>query len=266
MSSATVNAMKSALKLILSRDAQLAVRCALNRAKRDVLSLGSAVTCPICARSFHAFLSFCGRPNEWCPECRSLGRHRLIFLYLRDCLGLFASPSSAALLHIAPEYCLERELRRHRRIRYVTADAMKSIVDLLGARPNVCTSLEALGFRSAEFDFVICSHVFEHIEADRIAMAEVFRVMKPGAAAIVPVPIDWQRENTDERRGLSEQERIQSYGEADHVRQYGRDFLDRLIATGFRVETYHCANRDMEQRFRIDPADPLIIAHKPTSV
>jgi predicted SAM-dependent methyltransferase len=136
------------------------------------------------------------------------------------------------------EYCLERRLRAIPKSRYVTADSMVSLVDLLEVTPAVCASVTELSFRSDCFDLVICSHVLEHVKQDRLAMGELFRVTKPGGAAFVPVPVDWDRAETDERECLSVEERARFYGEADHVRQYGRDYVQRLKDAGFQVDTY----------------------------
>jgi hypothetical protein len=253
---------KSALKAVLSRESQLAVRKAANAAKAGVLLLGSAVSCPICSHTFISFLSFCARLNEWCPVCRSLGRHRLIYLYLHYQTKVFWGGAPVTILHVGAEYCLEWRLRAIPKSRYVSTDSMVSLVDLLEVTPAVCASVTELGFRSDSFDLVICSHVLEHVKHDRLAIAELFRVTKPGGLAIVPVPLDWSRAETDERDGLSAEDRARFYGEADHVRQYGRDYLERLREAGFQVDTYRLADLQIASRHRIDPGDPLIIAHK----
>lgn len=49
-------------------------------------------------------------------------------------------------------------------------------------------SLTSLPFAAATFDAAICSEVLEHIPADGKAVAELGRVMKPGALLLVSVP------------------------------------------------------------------------------
>jgi predicted SAM-dependent methyltransferase len=117
-------------------------------------------------------------------------------------------------------------------------------------------------FRSNTFDLVICSHVLEHVKADRQAIAELFRVTKPGGLAIIPVPVAWQSEITDERDGLSPLERAELYGEADHLRMYGRDYLDRLLEAGFVTHLYRLDDSSLAERYRIDMNDPLVVARK----
>ena len=68
---------------------------------------------------------------------------------------------------------------------------MVSIVDLLEVPPEVCMSITEACFPSNCFDLVICSHVLEHVREDRQAMAELFRVTRPGGLALLPVPVAW---------------------------------------------------------------------------
>ena len=54
--------------------------------------IGSNVTCPVCLKSFRKFLPYGRvnpRPNALCPNCLSLERHRLIWLYLKENTDFF---------------------------------------------------------------------------------------------------------------------------------------------------------------------------------
>jgi SAM-dependent methyltransferase len=47
-------------------------------------------------------------------------------------------------------------------------------------RPLVVCSVERLPFRPGAFDFVVCSHVLEHVDSPRRALAELCRVARAG--------------------------------------------------------------------------------------
>lgn len=62
----------------------------------------------------------------------------------------------------------------------------------------VKTDICKMPFPSESFDAVFCMHVLQYVPDDRQGIAELFRVVKPGAWAIVQVPIDWDRAKTFE--------------------------------------------------------------------
>jgi SAM-dependent methyltransferase len=257
-----INASKQLIKLRLSRRAQLALRSAMNRTKGSMLSLGSSVECPICMHRYLFFLRFGVRRNEWCPSCRSLGRHRLLYLYLRNQTDCMIGRRPLKILHVGPEFCLQPLLASIPNAVYASADSMVSIVDLLEVKPDVCMSVTEACFPAETFDLVICSHVLEHVKRDREAIAELFRVTKPGGLVLVPAPVDWNTELTDEREELSPIERAELYGEPDHLRKYGRDYLKRLAEGGFATELYRLDDLSLMERYRIDINDPLIVAQR----
>lgn len=192
--------------------------------------LGRRVHCPCCGWSFRRFLSFGvrPRPNAMCPRCHSLERHRLLWLYLTRATGLF-SPRQRKVLHIAPEPMLEPRFRSASYLHYVT-------VDLHSPRAMCRVDIAYLPFRSNAFDVIICYHVLEHVAEDQRAMRELFRVLKPDGWALLQSPVDLNRETTYEDPSIvSPHEREKVFGQADHVRIYGRDYRDRLEEAGFNV-------------------------------
>jgi len=93
-----------------------------------------------------------------------------------------------------------------------------------------------ISFKDNSFDIIFCSHVLEHIEEDRKAMKELYRVLKPKGFAILQVPIK-NIENTFEDFSVKDpKEREKVFGQNDHVRIYGKDYKDRLIESGFNVK------------------------------
>ncbi len=195
---------------------------------------GDRVTCPCCDASLRAFPTYWigGHRDNICPRCGSLRRHRLLILYLRDRTALFESPNS--VLHVAPEAVIQRILRSEPDVDYTSIDLSSPI-----AMERM--DITRLRFEDSRFDAIICLHVLEHVPDDRAAMAELFRVLKPGGWAILETPLDLDMAETEEDPSVvSPRERERLYGQPDHVRRYGRDFLDRLAEAGFaaRLDPY----------------------------
>ena len=192
--------------------------------------IGRAFACPVCGGRFRRFLPFGlnGRRNARCPGCGSLERHRFMWLHLRDRHRLLQR--RPRLLHIAPEHCIRDALAANPALRYVS-------VDMFDPDADHAADLTALPFRDGFFDFAICSHVLEHVEDDRAAMAELFRVLVPGGRAVVMVPIEMDRPQTYEDGSIdSAAGRNAAFGHPYHVRVCGGDYPDRLRRAGFTVE------------------------------
>lgn len=186
--------------------------------------------CPCCGGRFGRFLPAGGavkRPNRKCPGCGSLERHRAVWLYVKSRTNLLSA--DLRLLHFAPMPALHSILGSMPNLHYITAD-------LNSPRAALKMDITDILFRDDVFDAVLCIHVLEHVEDDRRAMREVFRVLKPGGWAILHSPVDPARDRTLEEPGIvTAEERERLYGQKDHVRAYGCDYKDRLEEAGFRV-------------------------------
>lgn len=134
------------------------------------------------------------------------------------------------VLDIAPHPQVRRVLHA------VFPDAQHVGADLLEPeRPiEVRADMTAAPFRDGVFDLVVCYHVLEHIPDDAAAIAEVARVLAPGGLGLVQVP-HRPTAPTDEDPDAPEAERVERFGQADHVRYYGKDLVDRLRAGGLAV-------------------------------
>jgi SAM-dependent methyltransferase len=197
--------------------------------------------------------------------CGSQERHRAIWPFLLEHTALLREP--LRVLHVAPEPCFERRLRRHPRVDLVTADLTREDVD-------VRTDLQKLLFDDAAFDLLLCNHVLEHVPDDRAAMGEMFRVLRPGGAAVVTVPgpdvsLGFPPElarTVEAPAGCGPDERRRLFGHPGHLRQYGLDLSRRLRAAGFearRVEYgRHLQRAECEHR-RVYPWYPIQLCLKP---
>ena len=219
------------------------------------------VSCVICGWSGSRFADVdCGYghiyKNSTCPTCKSQPRHRAFYLYLDKVL-----PGEARidLLHFAPEQFYEGIWRKYANINYASADIVEG-------RALHREDLTNLTFDDAAFDVVFCSHVLEHIEDDRKAMSEIYRVMRRGGFAIIDVPIDYGREVTYEDKSIVTKEaRTRAFWQFDHIRLYGRDFPDKLRNAGFAVKPYRIyAELGAREARRLGLEDiPIYLCEKP---
>ena len=99
---------------------------------------------------------------------------------------------------------------------------------------NLQASMTQMPLPDRSVGLMVCFHVLEHIPDDAAAISEIARVLAPDGLAVVQVP---RRSGvpTDEDPAASKKERVTRFGQADHVRYYGDDFEDRLIAGGLTV-------------------------------
>jgi len=189
--------------------------------------IGLRFECPVCGGRFRQMRPFgiTPRKNALCPQCFSLERHRLLWLYLKNRTNFFHSPMT--VLHIAPEKTLSQKFKQMTHLNYLSIDKASP---LAMRAMDICE----MSFQDNTFDVILCSHVFEHIPDDLKAMREVFRVLKPGGWAILQVPI--LREKTFEDPTIIEPaDRLKNFGQSDHVRIYGKDYQNRLEKAGFKV-------------------------------
>jgi len=131
------------------------------------------------------------------------------------------------MLHVAPERSLGVILRSTPNLDYLSGD-----LDPKAAMVQM--DITDIHYPDNSFDVIYCSHVLEHVPADRTAMRELARVLKPGGWAVLAVPITRQQ-TLEDARVTSQADRTRLFGQSDHVRAYGADFADRLRECGFEV-------------------------------
>jgi len=225
--------MKSLLKNIVGPAGRKKLRAVQASTRAAIYGLGNNVECPICGSTYSQFLPF-NRPNALCHTCKSLERHRLVYLYLKNQTNFFEGPKK--VLHFAPEKCLHDVIRQYPNIDYQTADLMTTYIDAIGVMPDHVMSVTDIKFPDNTFDVVICNHVFELVPDDSLGMREIYRVLKPNGYAIIQGAVNNHLPQTIETQDLSPDERKRIAGAHQHVRRYGLDYRHRLAAAGFRVE------------------------------
>lgn len=210
-------------------------------------------TCPICG--FHGLFQVFGNPPRFdarCSGCSSLERHRLFALHIqRD--GFFVL--THRVLHFAPKVQLTAlilGLVAH----YETADLSDRRIT------THQVNIEATGLPSGHYDRIICNHVLEHVD-DAKALAEMFRMLKPGGKAVLTTPIVEGWAITYENPAIvTSADRQLHFGQADHVRIYGRDLRDRIRAAGFDLTETTAVEPDV-LTYGLMRGETLFIATKP---
>ncbi len=215
-------------------------------ALRALFFIGNKYVCPCCGWRLRAFThggtSLRVRHLGYCPRCNSKARHRRWWLFLQENTNIFTDP--VHLFQASPNYCLSRRFIKLPNIHYVGVDHNN--------HQNICikTTLPALPLPSNVFDIVICIHVLEHIEEDRRAIHELYRILKPGGWAGISAPIRLDQKTYEDPTITTPEERDRAFGETVHVRYYGYDLADRLEEAGFRVKMHPGKEVDLQSKQR----------------
>ena len=230
-----------------------------------LLYLGKGKQCPLCGCQRRKFLPYgyvTSRENALCPNCLSLERHRLLWLWLvRESdigRGAMALPK---MLHIAPEVALMRKFKKMYAStpdRYITADLESPLADMH-------FDVQQIPLEAESFDAIICNHIMEHVEDDHKALRELYRIMRRGGWGVILSPVELEREKTFEDDTITDPaERTHIFGQYDHRRIYGRDYAARLREAGFEVYDIDYKNElsKAEQELYALPADHLYIVCK----
>lgn len=206
---------------------------------------GDNVYCPICRSSFKFFLSYGFEGQEMmCHKCESLERHRLVWKYLCEKTNLYNETSKKRLLHFAPELFFYNIFSENKNIEYIPCDSNPEEYNYDGNILIQKVDITNIPFNENQFDVILCIHVLEHIPDDRLAMKELYRVIKKGGWGIFQVPVAYNIDVTMEDTNItSPKEREWAFGAKDHVRWYGKDYKDRLRSVGFSVTEDDYAKR-----------------------
>jgi hypothetical protein len=187
--------------------------------------------CPVCG--YHGMFAPHGNPprmDACCPSCGLLERHRLIHLF---CERTTPFAKADRILHFAPE----RQLKSYLAAKVGTYETADLKDDPTLTHPGL--NIENTGLPDSQYDWIICNHVLEHVN-DAKALAEFHRMLKPGAHALITIPVAEGMPHTFEDATINTPEaRLLHYGQADHVRYFSRDVRDRIRAAGFELTEFN---------------------------
>lgn len=186
---------------------------------------GSAYYCNVCNRHLKSFIKI-SSGDLLCPACGSLGRSRRLYLFLeKDFLR-----KGNAILDFSPPRPLYRKLKKKDFISYYPTDYEDEFLS------DYRFDIADISLEDNFLDVIICYHILEHVEEDRKAMAELYRVLKPGGTVIIQTPFK-DKDIYENPKIRTKEDRLKHFGQEDHVRIYSVDGLnDRLINAGFSTD------------------------------
>ena len=225
---------------------------AIKRRPGQLFRAHKVLHCPLCDHRGW-FVDIGDRLQARCPSCGARERDRTIAVYWKRAGW---DLDRGKILHFSPEKSIWPMLKD--RPGYVSSDVVQH------KRATRVLDIQNLDLPDAEFDYLICNHVLEHVERDGDAMRECLRVLKPGGQALFSVPQDLERAETWNPPPGTPQAEIERICGRLHVRLYGRDFPDLLRQAGFEVEEITVTpEEDARHRLITHSADKVYAAKRP---
>ena len=112
--------------------------------------------------------------NYECPSCNAPDRDRLYALYFEQRFATMDGNKKYEFRDFGPHVALSEAIKSYPFLNYRSADLFKDNVDDKVDITNMPI------YEDDSIDIFICSHVLEHVEDDRKAIAELYRILKPG--------------------------------------------------------------------------------------
>lgn len=204
------------------------------------------------------------RFSDQCPICHSSSRERLIWFWLSQGNRGFRFAPDIVTAHLAPEKGLSRKLAEAVHSGYTAYDFEPSRYRHLARVEHA--DLSGLPMADDSVDLFICNHVLEHVPDVTLALSEIRRVLKPGATAILQVPIAMKLGQSIELTAdVSEEERIRLVGQDDHLRLFNQtEYREVLEKARLQVELYDAFEDDdrLATQWQLDPFEKLHLCRK----
>lgn len=210
--------------------------------------------CNVCDRT--DFFEGWYRPyqiDSKCPNCGSIERTRFMYEILSKNIINELDPTKTKILHFAPEPIIENYLRRTF-ASYTSAD--------LFAEADIIVNIEDIKLPEESYDIVIASHVLEHVD-DRLAVNQIEKILKSAGKFVCMVPMvqGWD-ETYEDLKVIDPSEREIHFGQSDHLRMYGRDFVSRVETQNLKLRSLYTADGVNSARYKWDRGDKLYVFEK----
>lgn len=194
--------------------------------------------CSFCGKKFHHYklhghvselsqkhhFACMGLRRGDCPFCGSKDKERWLWYVLEN--YTLITKEKCTVLHFAPEYAIRKKITENKQCKYLSGDIVEG-------RADEVIDMRSINYPDSTFDYIIASMVLEHIAEEEKALAELVRVAKKGGTLILTLPVSEDISNTWEDINItSEVYRLSQFGQEDHVRVYGKDYIQWLRKRG----------------------------------
>ncbi|WP_228403453.1 class I SAM-dependent methyltransferase [Chryseobacterium sp. RU37D] len=187
--------------------------------------MGNNHECSICGTKLKKFAEL-NNGQLICPICGSLPRTRRLHMLLE---AEFLRPD-IIFLDFSPPRMLYKKWKNKIDISYFPTDFENEFLS------DYHYDITKIDSEDEKFDLIVCYHILEHIIDDKKAMAEMYRVMKKNGKALIQTPFK-DGEIYEDYSLASPKERLQHFGQEDHVRIYSVSGIEsRLKEAGFTTE------------------------------
>lgn len=147
----------------------------------EASKLTGNVTCNLCGWRGVEFEGWEHCESQLCPVCGSIARDRFLYWCWT---GRTSYDATAAVLETSPRLDERYRTRMAERVDYTSSDYDGSL-----HRGGLQLDLQDLALPDNSLDIVLTPHVLEHVPDTDRALAELFRVLRPGGSIFLQVPI-----------------------------------------------------------------------------
>lgn len=220
---------------------------------RSILYLfykGKRYECTVCNKKLRRFILL-ENGEKSCPSCGSIPRNRRLWMLLKSAF----LKDHHCVLHFSPSKSLYRLLARYPGITYTSTD----ISGDFAAQKHL--DITRIDEPDEKYDLIICYHILEHVENDRDAILELYRILKQEGICMIQTPFkEGSVYENDAVKAPSD--RKVHFGQEDHVRIYSVDGLkSRLEHNGFKVHIMAFSENE-DNYYGFKPEEYILIASR----
>ncbi|GHT56153.1 hypothetical protein AGMMS49982_22800 [Bacteroidia bacterium] len=148
----------------------------------------------------------------------------------------------------AAEYSIKQWFDKNK-YKYTTADLFDRSADKK-------IDIQNISFPDESWSLILCNHILEHVPDYKIALKELYRILTKGGILEITAPTDRKFDTTyEDENVINREERIEKFGQYDHLRIFGNDFKERIMDAGFSVEVIDGDKLPAEIVGKIGPAN-----------